>query len=153
MTPSFKFRAWDESGKVMVYFDFQHLVRAALNDGRMDDGCRVQDLLDPSVPKMQSTGYLDVNDVEIFSGDILKWSHEYESDCQKDCSDQEECKNPEHVGFIHGFKVGAIRYQDGGFVVDVQTDEYDMTIIGWAMENEHTFEVIGNIHKNPELLK
>lgn len=38
MTPSFKFRAWDESGKVMVYFDFQHLVRAALNDGRMDDG-------------------------------------------------------------------------------------------------------------------
>lgn len=101
---------------------------------------------------LQFTGITDVNDVDIFEGDIVRWSHEYESDCQKDCSDQEECKNPEHVGFIHGFQKGEVRFQDGGFIVDVQTDEWDMTILGWAMDHGFTFEVIGN-YQNTKLLK
>jgi uncharacterized phage protein (TIGR01671 family) len=126
-----KFRAWDESGKVMVYFILQDLVRAGSNDGRLDDGCRVQDLLDPAVPKMQYTGLKDKTGKPIYEADIVL---------------TEGIKPRLVVWDRFAWFLESPAYQDG---INFYYQEAEREFID-ATGKVH--EIIGNIYENPNLL-
>lgn len=81
----------------------------------------------------QYTGLIDKNGTRIFEGDIIKISNAYD-ECDYSISE------------VYGF--------NGVLCVDCPTADYDFNALGFLDDdNEFIFEVIGNIHDNPELLK
>lgn len=86
-------------------------------------------------PVMQFTGMKDKNRREIYEGDILKITDPYDE----------------------GSTVTDVYFTGGGFIIQwdgaFNGGDADLTTIGWAMDSDFTFEVIGNIHENPDLLR
>lgn len=81
----------------------------------------------------QFTGLLDKNGKRIFEGDILNLTYDGHSfNCE-------------------------VKYSDGGFLVfennGFNSGDADMTLIGWLKHDDYRYEVIGNIHDNPTLIK
>jgi len=74
---------------------------------------------------MQSSDKFDSNDKEIYEGDIVR--------------------------FGDG-QVSKVEWKEGGLVAYADFGDYDMTLIGWAMEALDGCEVIGNVYENAELL-
>ena len=83
----------------------------------------------------QYTGLHDKNGKEIYEGDIVKFLNKYSDD------------EPRSKSKVYTF--------DGTpFCIDVETGEYDVITLAWAMkQNIEDVEIIGNIHDNPELLE
>lgn len=79
---------------------------------------------------MQSTGLLDINNKEIFEGDIIKYKQRFDThgDIEQD--------------------VGEVYWDNevAGFLID---QNYQYSFIYETMEHE----IIGNIYEDPELLK
>lgn len=100
------------------------------------NGCfRIADIeVDPETVG-QYTGVKDFNGIKIYDNDILKFLNKYSDD------------EPVSRSKVYTF--------DGTpFCIDVETGEYDVTTLAWAMEhNIEDVEVIGNIYDNPELLE
>jgi uncharacterized phage protein (TIGR01671 family) len=102
---------------------------------------------------MQSTGLTDKNDKEIFEGDILKFNDEWEEYC--------------YEGYIDGSSYG-VNYVEiekettcFGFgktkipessLFNLVNDEH-LTFKELITDTSFEFEIIGNIHTNPELLE
>lgn len=78
----------------------------------------------PSIKIMQFTGLKDKNGVEIYEGDIITY---------------------DNSGYC--FKV---EYEAPEFVR--HTTNYDLRNQSVPFKSQHAYEVIGNIHENPELL-
>ena len=131
-----KFRIWDERAK--QYADTKKCVYivGVLHNNKI--------VLGFDSPKSeyslglvleQFTGLLDKNGKEIYEGDILKVINpngEEDSVCIVKYDDE----------------AGAYPYEPKyGF------DNFDITSIGWSKQYDYNFEIIGNIHDNPELLK
>ena len=92
----------------------------------------------------QFTGLLDKNGKEIYEGDIIRVKT-----CEYDRIGRFYCKTglPKYLN-------ACVKYNDRSCRYDLvfEQNEYGMIScdIGWGYEE---FEVIGNIHDNPELLK
>lgn len=88
----------------------------------------------------QFTGLSDKNGKEIYEGDLLR------------ITPDTDLLDPEVV---------QVYFKDGGFIVEYDFTESDLLTatppIGWAIDHWDAggdkYEVIGNIHENPELLK
>jgi len=86
---------------------------------------------------MQSTGLKDINDKEIYEGDVIKVSNGL-------CDIDEE--NP--------FVVVKWDEEAGGYTMKDFTGEFDTLNIGWQIADKLVrVEVVGNIYENPELLE
>lgn len=119
-----KFRAWD--GEKMIPFDsVKHFVEF---DGTvwLNNGGREFDILNeqPHLKLMQFTGLKDKNGVEIYEGDVLRYSSDG-----------------------YQFENGDVIFSDGGFKCRCTFFHSLSSTI------TPLFEVIGNIYVNHELLK
>lgn len=122
------FRAWLKKEKEMIDVDEIHWDRGKFEF--IGDGITFQRLAN-EVELMQSTGLKDKNDVEIFEGDVVVtngWRRQAVT-----FGTQEVEEEFGSVRIYRGFNL----YLGGGYPNAVMS----------------TFEVIGNIYENPELLK
>lgn len=83
---------------------------------------------DKTIVVMQFTGLKDKNGKEIYEGDVLKIN----------LYDDLEWNTK-------------VRFRNGGFCIDVEGEEYNVTLIGF-LNDEASAEIIGNLYENPELL-
>lgn len=131
-----RYRAWhDELCRMMlvktIFFYANELEELELNDSIMDDTIPVYP---DEIKLMQSTGLHDKNGKEIFEGDIVT-----DGDVTSDI------KYHQTLGFYMIGKYGfSVPFGQG---VDVEYFEE------FADHVSKTFEVIGNIYENPELLE
>ena len=142
-----KFRAWDKNRKTMTpSFDFRQWEGNKLY--RPDNGISFfGDLI-----ILQYTGLKDKNGVEIYEGDVVKL-HETLLGIHSDIDRHET--------------IGYIDYERGTYLICLELEKnkygYKENYECWddgehdwySLENEDfdTYEVIGNIYENPELIK
>lgn len=124
-----KFRAWTEEGKVMYYdvYPFKDDTLLLSYDEISFDEVPASDFI-----LMQSTGLVDKNGKEVFEGDIIKDSEGFIAQVVYD---------KEYAGF-------GLNYQPFDLV-----DGLSVTFEELKNEYQNTFEVIGNIYENPELVE
>jgi uncharacterized phage protein (TIGR01671 family) len=145
-----KFRAWDKEYKTITKVLLINFERGALLQGLpvgeeleylnhengdytiLVAGQRFRDF--DKIELMQFVGLKDKNGKEIYEGDILLCDN-----------DGEQYKTE-------------IRWSDGGLIAEMPDGaDYDLSLIGWVIEEltccNGSVEIIGNVYKNPELLK
>jgi len=126
MKREIKFRAWYENKmhRVISYHIETGMVTIPLMRFPF-----TQDVVPEAV--VEYTGLKDENGEEIYEGDIMKVIDPMGEDDNQCVAELEK---------------GCYSYESArGF------GDYDITSIGWAMEMDFFFEVIGNIYENPEL--
>lgn len=125
-----KFRAWDESDKKMI--EWEHLINycdIGYLFGGYDGGFGKEGPKSYEYPiPMQYTGLKDKNDVEIYEGDYIRYSGS------------------------KGTSIYIVTFENGAFLlIDLEYDEDSLLWENYKDLNTH-WEVLGNIHTNPELL-
>jgi uncharacterized phage protein (TIGR01671 family) len=120
-----KFRAWHPTLKKMFYD-----CRVSSNDWT-DSSTHFSGEHDTL---MQYTGLKDKNGKEIYEGDICKVI---------------DPNGEDEIQYIVEW------HPSSGYVYEPEEGygEFDLTSVGFAMDMEYAFEVIGNIYENPELLE
>lgn len=131
-----KFRAWDAFYKMMIYandkeFDFVYEFWKEMEQDRKENDCIF----------MMNTGLKDINGKDIWEGDILK-VHIFTQELGSNLGVQEGEKE---------FKA-EICYQEMGLWLQGNTEEESGYILWFNGMHEESFEVIGNIYENKELL-
>ena len=128
-----RFRAWDkkkndwfdeDSGH--LYIDLNGNINFGWNGEIMDD-------YTDRIILMQYTGFKDINGVEIYEGDILKWT-DFE---------------------MNNTTINPVYLEGTTPIFNVYVDEliYATTLLTLNKIKDGYFEVIGNIYENPELLE
>ncbi len=130
MSREIKFRAWDKFRLKM--YSVSSLVQDAnlFSVGGVGPHIISKDgnlVLLSEIELMQYTGSKDKNGIEIYEGDIIKYYHNYTGEIMREVV----------------FKYGSYGIEG--------TTKGTHIIFGNILESER--EVIGNIYKNPELLK
>lgn len=128
MSREIKFRAWDGSRMVRAH----NLMLDTFN-GRpyWQFGYQAPEPMESNTILMQFTGLKDKSGVEIFEGDIVRFSQPF---------DREDARR---YGIDKDEQVSAVEWNGRQFV-----------FYGCASNDDQKYwEVIGNIHQNPELLQ
>jgi len=140
-----KFRAWDKERKQMERFDLSHKDGLLYQDGKWfvatgydseDNPIFNEDNVPSRYELMQSTGLRDRNGVEIYEGDIVRWSDSFE----------------ERV-FCYDLPIIWAR---GAWYLDTdESRKYPGSDVLFEIvwDEPQNVEVIGNIYENPELLQ
>jgi len=109
----------------------------------------------------QFTGLLDKNGKKIFEGDILR-VREYENLLMNEFSDDADRFDLFTLEEIRGKLkieyVSPVVFLEGGFQISTRENDFDMFLACLFGDMKRSspsfeFEVIGNIHDNPELVK
>lgn len=123
-----KFRAWDESRKIMIDVD----VLAINPVGWYSDGTGVSLAYQPNIEVMQFTGLHDKNGVEIYEGDVIRANDGEE---RVICYDIHQAKYKAVPQYAYQHNAG-----EGGWT-------------GYDLRNDKRHEIIGNIYENHDLLE
>jgi len=141
-----KFRSWNPNTKTMLHF-----ADWSINTGpntylafekSVDPGYSPDDEGTPekdSLVLMQFTGLLDTDGVEIFEGDIMRHLANYPRDYQ-------EMYPHKKCGFISG----PIEWSDGYWFIYKTDDNRDILL---TKKEAESYEVVGNVYENSDLLK
>lgn len=146
-----RYRAWDKEFKEMVQVDAlvfdEQIIKATYKNGNV-----VKEDLKNYV-LMQSTGLKDKNGKEIFEGDILKFNDTWSDYCYEGYVDGEitgvNYVEIEKETTCFGF--GKTRIPESS-LFNLVNDEH-FTFKELITDTSFEFEIIGNIHTNPELLE
>lgn len=146
-----RLRAWDKEFKEMVQVDAlvfdEQIIKATYKNGNV-----VKEDLKNYV-LMQSTGLKDKNGKEIFEGDILKFNDTWSDYCYEGYVDGEitgvNYVEIEKETTCFGF--GKTRIPESS-LFNLVNDEH-FTFKELITDTSFEFEIIGNIHTNPELLE
>jgi len=147
-TREIKFRAWDKSGKKLVNFTLNDLLDLQCKVETESLGIRDEASNRMYETVMQYTGLKDKDGREIYEGDILS------------LPDSEFELVTDYEGPTHAANsIGKIVRGDLGWQIDVPKDlggDYISGIMYLSKVideiGEEGWEVIGNIHENPELI-
>ena len=139
MNREIKFRAWSKKNNGWVYV-FCVNADDTVSFMNADALWETDDNKDLIIE--QYTGLKDKNGKEIYEGDIVNCHYFYES-------------LGEHLGVCESEKVitGEIAMQELGLWIETNTEEDSGYLVWFNGLHEESFEIIGNIHENPELLK
>ena len=102
----------------------------------------------------QYTGLTDKNGKKIFEGDIIRYADLYDYNCYLESIDNHEVYDNIDLGniwtideVVYGIKVGYPAF-------DLNKHDFEANGLSELSESgQYFYEVIGNIHDNPELLK
>lgn len=102
----------------------------------------------------QYTGLTDKNGKKIFEGDIIRYADLYDYNCYLESIDNPEVYDNIDLGniwtideVVYGIKVGYPAF-------DLNKHDFEANGLSELSESgQYFYEVIGNIHDNPELLK
>lgn len=134
-----KFRAWDSEKKIMhkgmSLYNWFHWAKI-----HMDNDAEISAEMSEF---MQYTGLKDMDDKEIWEGDILKYIYDPESN--------EYLQEGESTKIIE--ELGVVRFERGAFYfVNEENGRYEIPITYKRVQKSDLYKVIGNIYQNPELL-
>lgn len=129
MKREIKFRAWATNANKMI--DLKGITPMALSAGMLDEGDGLFIPFRDDIILMQFIGLKDKNGVNIFEGDILQYL---------------EINIPYTIKPY--YENYTVEYINGGF----RFISKDQSIYGFASDDQIDYEIIGNIHQNPELL-
>ncbi len=141
-----KFRAWDKRHDEIVSVHEINFKNDTLTTESIDNGIS-KDVQMLVFILMQSTGFKDDNGVEIFEGDVVN-IHWFYTDY-----------DPETLGAIENEATAekvVITKEFGnlGFWWNSGDDWVDLTTLALTVQlHEESFELLGNVHENPELLE
>ena len=146
-----RFRAWDIEFKEMVQVDAlvfdEQIIKATYKNGNF-----VKEDLKNYV-LMQSTGLKDKNGKEIYEGDILKFNDEWDEYCYEGYVDGvfEGVNYVEIEKETTCFGFGKTKIPESS-LFNLVNDEH-LTFKELITDTSFEFEIIGNIHTNPELVE
>ena len=152
MSREIKFRAWDKEEKFMLQ-DIQSMYDGSCNHKETEErygwiSCFDSFIDNDNYVVMQYTGLTDKNGTEIYEGDILKM-HQFLFDGNE--------YEKETIGVIKWGEYGWLLSQIDGKEVNeymgYKNGEGETYLIHFYGLHEESFEVIGNIYENAELLK
>ena len=102
----------------------------------------------------QYTGLKDKNGKRIFEGDIIKYVYNLDYDCYLESIERPE--DYEGCDYSDIFTIDKVVYCDESDYPAFDLDKHNFDCNGLAelvVSMEYHYEVIGNIHDNPELLE
>lgn len=102
----------------------------------------------------QYVGKTDKNGKKIFEGDIIRYADLYDYNCYLECIDNSEAYDDIDLGniwtideVVYGIKVGYPAF-------DLNKSDFEINGLSELSESgQYFYEVIGNIHDNPELIQ
>lgn len=102
----------------------------------------------------QYTGLTDSNGKRIFEGDIIRYADLYEYNCYLESLDNPEAYDGTDFGNIWTIDEVVYCIKIGYPAFDLNKHDWEINGLSNLNENsQYFYEVIGNIHDNPELLE
>lgn len=102
----------------------------------------------------QYTGLTDKNSKRIFEGDIIRYADMYDYNCWLEGLDENGCYDKWDFGNIWTIDKVVYAGEEGYPAFDLYSHQFEANGLSEVSESSNYFyEVIGNIHDNPELLK
>lgn len=145
MSRELKFRAWDNKNKKLVSFEN---IELPYSENVNLDG-QIEGILDRGIILMQFTGRKDINNIEIYEGDIIIMKdYPFYGNAEVITDSNQQCDELNYVGVVewdvyigYFLNLKPISKRVRGGACGSTLQDYDGMI------------VIGNIYENPELLE